>query len=191
MSLRTNCVLSALFAMIALVAVCGIAHAQSDFVTPGSDLDLSLPDYLAQAGPGAKLVAAGKLKIDKHRMVCGRRPTVMDPNFESWGGAYPGFVILNPKRLKELPTAVKLFIYAHECGHQFVGRNETAADCFGAKRGRRYGWLNEKGLDQVCAFISKLRGDAEHADGPERCKKIRICYREAAPRASRSGRNPQ
>jgi len=191
MKLGMNSVLSAALATMVLAAACGAAHAQTDFFAPSSDLDISLPDYLAQAGPQAKLVGAGKLKLDSHRMVCGKRPTVIDPNFESWGGAYPGFLILNPKRLKSLPTQVKLFIYAHECGHQFIGRDETAADCFGVKRGRRYGWLNQKGLEQVCQFISKLKGDAQHADGPTRCEKIRVCYREAAPRTSRTGQNPR
>lgn len=180
---------------IGIAVVCafaaGAALAQSDYVAPGSDLDVPLDQYLKDAGPDARLIKPGKLSIDRHRMLCGRRPTVMDPKFDSWGGAYPGYVILNPDRLKELPTPVKLFIYAHECGHQFVGRNETAADCFGVKRGRRYGWLDEKGLDQVCEFISKLKASAQHEAGPERCKKIRICYKEAAPRATRSGSNTQ
>ena len=162
------------------------AHAQSGLFQPQSDLDIALPDYLAKAGPDARLVEPGQLKIDDHRMVCGKRPTVIDNTFESWGGAYPGYLILNMERLKTLPTAVKLFIFAHECGHQFVGRNEDAADCFGVKRGRRYGWLTEEGLAQVCDFISKLKGDADHAAGPKRCEQMRQCYLDAAPRASRN-----
>lgn len=167
-------------------AMPGEVRAQADLVQAGSDLDISLPDYMAKAGPDVKLVEAGKLKIDDHTMRCGKRPTVMDPNFESWGGAYPGYLILNPKRLKALPTAVKLFVYAHECGHQFIGRDETKADCFGVKRGRRYGWLKEEGLAQVCDFISQLKGDADHAAGPKRCEIMRQCYLDAAPRASRN-----
>lgn len=162
------------------------AHAQSGLFQPQSDLDLSLPDYLAKAGPDARLIEPGKLKIDDHTMRCGKRPTVIDNTFESWGGAYPGYLILNMKRLEPLPTPVKLFVYAHECGHQFVGRNEEAADCFGVKRGRRYGWLKEEGLAQVCDFISKLKGDADHDAGPKRCEKMRQCYLQAAPRASRN-----
>lgn len=159
------------------------AYAQAE---GSSDLDIPLADYLAKAGPDAKLIEPGKLKIDKHRMVCGKRPTVIDPNFESWGGAYPGYLILNPKRMKGLPTPVKLFIYSHECGHQFIGRDEGAADCFGVKRGRRYGWLKEEGLAQVCDFISTLKGDADHAAGPKRCKQMRICYMEVSPRKARN-----
>lgn len=181
-------VLAVLFALL-MAGTPMPANAQSDFVEAGSDLDLSLADYLAKAGPDAKLIEPGKLKIDDYRMVCGKRPTVIDRNFESWGGAYPGYLILNPERLRTLPTPVKLFVFSHECGHQFVGRDESAADCFGVKRGRRYGWLNEEGLAQVCDFISKLKGDADHASGPERCKKMRMCYMDAAPRAARSPRN--
>jgi hypothetical protein len=162
------------------------ARAQADFVQGGSDLDIALPDYLAKAGPNVKLVEAGDLKIDGHTMICGKRPTVIDNTFDSWGGAYPGYLILNKERLKNLSTPVKLFVYAHECGHQFIGRNEEAADCFGVKRGRRYGWLTEEGLAQVCDFISKLKGDADHAAGPRRCEKMRRCYIDAAPRASRN-----
>lgn len=182
---------SAIFAAVlgaaALVTgTSGQAHAQADLLNAGSDLDLPLADYLAKAGPDAKLVEPGKLRIDDHRMICGKRPTVIDRNFPSWGGAYPGYLILNPDRLKGLPTTVKLFVYAHECGHQFVGRDEGAADCFGVKRGRRYGWLKEEGLAQLCDFISNLKGDADHAAGPKRCKKMRRCYLEAAPRAARN-----
>jgi len=175
-----------LSALIFLIGAPREVHAQSDFAEAGSDLDLSLADYLAKAGPDAQLIEPGKLKIDDYHMSCGKRPTVIDPNFESWGGAYPGYVILNPDRLKTLPTPVKLFVYAHECGHQFIGRDEGAADCFGVKRGRRYGWLKEEGLAQVCDFISNLKGDADHAAGPKRCEMMRRCYLEAAPRAARN-----
>lgn len=150
-----------------------------------SGINLTLEEYLERAGDDVRLVEPGETKIDGHTLFCGTRPTVIDPNFGSWGGAYPGFLILNPERMKGLPTAVKLFIYAHECGHQFVGRDEEAADCFGVKRGRRYGWLTERGLDQVCTFISGLKADSVHAAGPDRCEKMRACYKDAAPRASR------
>ena len=175
---------------ILLIATMQQAQAQTDLVEAGSGRDLSLAEYLAKAGPSAKLIEPGKLRIEGHRMICGKRPTVIDAKFESWGGAYPGYLILNPDRLKGLPTAVKLFVYAHECGHQHpsISRNEEAADCFGIKRGRRYGWLSQEGLAQVCDFISNLKGDAEHASGPKRCNKMRVCYMDAF-RAQRASRN--
>lgn len=182
----------AMAALVLAAAAPGTGRAQSDLAFPGtpggdaggpSDLDLPLEEYLDQAGPQARLVGVGELEIDGHRMLCGRRPTVIDPGFSSWGGAYPGYLILNPEQLEGLATVIKLFVYAHECGHQFRGRDEVAADCFAVKRGRRYGWLDTAGLERVCAFMEQLKGDAHHAAGPERCRKMRICYKEAAPRA--------
>ncbi len=149
-----------------------------------SGLDISLEDYMKEVGSRAKLIPKGQLVIDGARKFCGARPTVMDPKFDSWGGAYPGFVILNPDRLKGLPTAVKFYVYAHECGHQFVGRDEEAADCFAVKRGRRRGWLDATGMAQICAFISKLKGDGEHDAGTVRCEKMRACYNAVTPRSA-------
>ena len=53
--------------------------------------------------------------------MCGQRPTVLDNNLDDYGAAYPGFLILNPKLLNRVSTPVKMWIYAHECGHQFRG----------------------------------------------------------------------
>jgi hypothetical protein len=47
------------------------------------------------------------------------------------------------------------------------------------QRGVRYGWLDAKGMDQVCAFISTLKGDAVHPPGPRRCELMRACYAAA------------
>lgn len=163
-----------------------LAAAWSGGARAQSDLDLPLEAYMKQAGDRARLVAAGELRIDGQRVFCGRRPTVIDPGFDSWGGAYPGYLILNPRRLDGLSTTIKMFIYAHECGHQFVGRDETAADCFAAKRGRRYGWLDGNGVGEICRFMSTLKGDWDHAAGPDRCQKLKQCYRQAAPRAARN-----
>lgn len=165
-------------ATVALLLAAGVARASSD-------LELPLEDYMKQAGPEVKLVEPGDLKIDGQSMTCGKRPTVIDPKFDSWGGAYEGYLILNPVRLEGLNTVIKLFVFSHECGHQFVGRDEEAADCFAIKRGRRYGWLDEGGLEEICTFISKLKGDWDHPAGPDRCEHMRACYDAAAPRATR------
>jgi hypothetical protein len=88
-----------------------------------------------------------------------------------------------------LPTAVKFYIYSHECGHQFIGIDESAADCFAVKRGRRYGWLKPDGMDQICKFMWSHKGDSAHLPGPKRCELMRKCYDEAAPkRAKRKGK---
>ena len=135
----------------------------------------TVEEYVAHVGE-AKIVAPGKLMLDGYRLTCGRRPTVLDPNLDDYGAAYPGFLILNPKFIDRVPTAVKLWIYAHECGHQFRGPDEEIADCFAVQRGRRQKWLTTDGLDQICKFISPAIGSGMHLPGPERCKVMRRCF---------------
>ena len=163
-----------------LIATSGAARG-----SPSKNLTLSLAEYLTKAGKRAKLISPGKLAIDGQRMACGRRPTVIDPNFESWSGAYPGYIILNTKKIADLPSAVKYYVYAQACGYQFVGREVLAADCFAAKRGRRYGWLKPQGVDAICEFLGKMPGDKEYPPGSQRCEQVRRCFDEAAPRGKK------
>lgn len=133
-------------------------------------------EYVAHVGPEAKIVAAGDLKLDGRKMTCGQRPTVLDNQLDDYGAAYPGFLILNPRLISKVPTAVKQWIFAHECGHQFRGPDEETADCFAVQRGRRQGWLTVDGLDEICKFISPAKGDSMHFSGSHRCETMRKCY---------------
>lgn len=139
-------------------------------------------EYIARSGQGAKLVAPGDLEIDGRRIICGRRPTVLDDKLDDYGAAYPGFLILNPKLLDKVPASVKLWIHAHECAHQYRGPDEETADCFAVQRGRRQGWLTPEGLDEVCRFIAPAKGDAMHLSGSHRCEAMRRCYADPIPR---------
>ena len=87
------------------------------------------------------------------------RPTVIDNNLDDYGAAYPGFLILNKKLLGRVSMPVKLWIHAHECGHQFRGPDEDLADCFAVQRGRAERWLSLEGLEEVCRFISPAKGE--------------------------------
>jgi len=136
----------------------------------------TIDDYVKHAGPEAKIVPHGTLKIDGRTVNCGKRPTVLNSNFDSWGGAFPGFVILNTKKINGLSTAVKLYVYSHECGHQFEGPDETKADLFAIRRGVKWGWLDAVGMEDICAFISTLKGDSVHPPGSERCETMRKYY---------------
>jgi hypothetical protein len=133
-------------------------------------------EYVGHVGGDAKIVAAGQLKLDGQRLLCGQRPTVLDNNLDDYGAAYPGFLILNPKLLNRVSTPVKLWIYAHECGHQFRGPDEETADCFAVQRGRRQRWLTSEGLEEVCRFIAPAKGDTMHFSGSYRCEAMRKCY---------------
>src|SRR5262245_53556422 len=114
---------------IALCAACPVpAGAQWSGREGSTTSGPSLDDYVKDVGADAKVIPQGQLKIDGMSVTCGKRPTVMNPNFDSWGGAFPGFMILNNKKIMGLSTQTKLYIYSHECGHQFEGADETKAD---------------------------------------------------------------
>ncbi len=139
-------------------------------------------DSQAEAAPRKRVTAAGKYSVSGRRVTCGRVPTLVSRKFFDYGGAMPGLIIMNPRKLRRLPRQVRLFVYAHECGHQFIGRDEDAADCYGAKMARRRGWLNRRGLRQICKWLRPQAGDGVHSPGWRRCRNIRRCYRQAAPR---------
>ena len=138
----------------------------------------SVNEYAAHVG-NARIIPAGSLVLDGNKLICGRRPTVLDPSLDDYGAAYPGFLILNPKLISRVPTAVKLWIYSHECGHQFRGPSEELADCFAVQRGRRQGWLTTDGLKQICKFIRPAKGSNMHFSGPQRCSFMRKCFAES------------
>jgi hypothetical protein len=135
-------------------------------------------EYAAHVGGGAQIVNSGELKLDGRRLTCGQRPTVLDSQLDDYGAAYPGFLILNMRLMAKVSTPVKLWIFAHECGHQFRGPDEETADCFAVQRGRRQGWLTPEGLEEVCKFISPARGDSMHFSGGQRCDAMRRCYED-------------
>jgi hypothetical protein len=142
-------------------------------------------DYVERNGGGATIVPAGTLLLDGHRVSCGKWATVLDPNLNDYAASYPQFVILNMPYVGKVPTAVKLWIYSHECGHLFGGPDENKADCFAARRGHAAGWLDARGLEQVCSFISLARPDAMHASGTDRCVRMRECLRQVGVKSDR------
>ena len=162
-------------AIVLVAAVCAARCIAQE------DRDPSPEEYVRKVGGDAQIVPAGMLKIDGHTVLCGRRPTVLNSKLDDYGAAFQGYVILNPKLLAKLKsTPVKLWIHAHECGHQFRGPNEESADCFAVQRGRRQGWLTPQGLEEVCIFMSPSKGDNVHFTGTKRCEAMRECYADRA-----------
>ena len=170
-----------------LAAFSGRVYAQ-EWVFKGSTTGPTVDLYLEEAGPDASIVEHGALTIDGRRVNCGKRPTVLNPNFDSWGGAFPGFLILNTKKITGLSTQVKLYIYSHECGHQFEGADEIEADRFAIRRGVKWGWLDAQGMEDICAFISQLKGDSVHPPGPKRCDIMRKHYQTLIESEARTSR---
>ena len=107
----------------------GLHAAMADLRTPTPE------EYVEHVGGDATIVAAGEFKLDGYALYCGTRPTVVDSTLDDYGAAYPGYLIMNLKLLARVSTPVKLWIYSHECGHQFRGPDEATADCFAVQRG--------------------------------------------------------
>jgi hypothetical protein len=156
--------------LLALLAAAAIARAEDQSPTP--------EEYVAHVGGDAKIIASGEFQLDGIKLYCGTRPTVIDDTLDDYGAAYPGFLIMNMRLLTRLSTPVKLWIYSHECGHQFRGPDEETADCFAVQRGRRQGWLSPGGVEEICKFISPAKGDAMHFSGSHRCEYMRQCLME-------------
>jgi len=135
-----------------------------------------------QSAPEEKMLPAGHLKLAGRSMRCGRTPTLISHSFWDYGGAKKGVIILNPSKLDALPEAVRLYVYAHECGHQLFGRKETRADCYAVERGKREGWLTQSGMSEICTFLAPHHGDWVHPPGPRRCEIMTRCFDKAKPR---------
>jgi hypothetical protein len=42
----------------------------------------------------------------------------------------------------------------------------------------KWGWLDAVGMEDICTFISTLKGDAVHPPGPQRCDTMRKYYNQ-------------
>jgi hypothetical protein len=166
---------AAAFAGLSLFGAAGVWWLQQRHAAP------TAAEYLAKTGPGASFIPAGGLRFDGERFACGRFPTILNAKLDDYGAAYFGFVLLNPERFETLPLILKRYAYAHECGHQYVGYDEGEADCFAIRRGKAEGWLDAKGMDAICDFIGRSKGDAVHALGLRRCEMMRRCFARARP----------
>jgi hypothetical protein len=56
-----------------------------------------IDEYMKQ-WRNAKVVPPGSLKIDGRTLNCGKRPTVLNSYFDSWGGAFPASSFSIPRR---------------------------------------------------------------------------------------------
>jgi hypothetical protein len=161
---------------------CVLLQAASGSAQP-LKVDPTPQDYIERNGGGAEIVPSAQLVLDGYPVSCGRWATILDPNLTDYAASYPQFIILNMPYVGKQKTAVKLWIFSHECGHLFGGDDENKADCFAVRRGRAAGWLDAEGLDQVCSFISAARPDARHPGGADRCARMRQCTSPQQPAA--------
>ena len=155
--------------------------ALSGVLTAGLLAFVPVPSVL-EAAPKEKLLSAGKLKLAGRYVRCGRTPTLISHTFWDYGGAKKGMIILNPSKLEGLSKTVRLYVYAHECGHQKYGAKEIKADCYAVQRGKREGWLTRDGMTEICTFLKPHPGDWVHPPGPKRCEIMTKCFGQAKPR---------
>jgi hypothetical protein len=124
----------------------------------------------------------GAITISGRALKCGSVRNVLDSRLPNLGIASPGVLVMNPRLLTRQPQTVRLFVFHHECGHHHVGGNELKADCWAVGEGVREGWLDRKGLTQVCASFNDAPPTPTHPSGRARCSNIDRCFASATQR---------
>lgn len=119
------------------------------------------------------VVPPGMLTLDGFTAQCGAAPTFLVGNeLNDLAKANSTGIYLNIMALSGLPSGVKLFVYAHECGHYLYGPNENTADQFGIQIGKIQGWISPATLSQICGTVIMSPGDWTHLPGPARCSNM-------------------
>ncbi len=129
--------------------------------------------------------SAGSAIIGGKRMTCYAAEVVITDQAPGPGFAIAGQIIFNPKFLNQYPPLVQRLVFLHECGHQYIGPDETAADCWAVQRAKQQGWLTPATLNQACRALWHTEGDGTHLDGPVRCEALRQCYAVAPRRGAK------
>ncbi len=150
-------------ALAAAVVCAGLAAYAALLASPAS----------AQRPEGEAIELSGR------KVRCDNVEIVMDRRLPSEGAAAPGVLILNPRMLNEQPATVRLFVFHHECGHHHVGESELKADCWAVERGVRDGWLDQRGLKEVCNSFEDAPETSSHPSGRRRCRNIDQCFATA------------
>jgi hypothetical protein len=131
---------------------------------------------------------AGRAMIGGVMMSCYAANVVITDQADGPGFALPGEIIFNPKYLAAYPPIVQRLVFLHECGHQYIGNDETSADCWAVRAAKRQGWLTPAGLKQACRALWHTEGDGVHLAGPERCAALNSCYGAAPGSVKRARR---
>ena len=124
----------------------------------------------------------GAITMAGRALKCGSVRNVLDSRLPNLGIASPGILVMNPRLLTRQPQTVRLFVFYHECGHHHVGGNELKADCWAVGEGVREGWLDRKGLTQVCASFNDAPPTPTHPSGHARCGNLDRCFASASQR---------
>jgi len=123
---------------------------------------------------------AGTATIGGMKLSCHAAQVVVSNQVPGPGFSVPGVLMFGPRFLRAYPPLVQRLVFLHECGHQYVGTDESAADCWAVKAGKRQGWLTRSGLAQACKALWHTQGDGVHLAGPERCAALQQCFETAS-----------
>ncbi len=144
---------------------------------------LFLASVIAVLGLWPVAASAGTTTVGGARVSCYAAKTIIkDKRVPGPGYASQGVIYLGPQYLKAYPAVVQRFIFLHECGHQYVGADETGADCWATKIGKRQGWFSEAGVNSVCKAFWNTQGGQFHLPGPQRCQALKQCFADAPGR---------
>jgi hypothetical protein len=177
--------LGAFWIVFAPQAFAGGGRDEGVVVMGGSRALALLALALTSAVAGTVLPAAAQRAANNSVQLAGRTVRckdvriVTDRGIPSEGAQAPGVLILNPDMLNAQPATVRLFVFHHECGHHNVGDSELEADCWAVGQGVRDGWLDAKGLDQVCLSFEDAPETSTHPSGRRRCRNLDRCFASA------------
>lgn len=145
---------------------------------------------VARAAPGMTERRDGALEMDGRRLRCGNARSRLDAGLPNLGMSMPdaGLLVFNPALLRRQPRTVRMFVFHHECGHQYVGASELGADCWAVKRGVRDGWLGKSALGQICRSFGNGPATFTHPAGSTRCANLNRCFGVASAELERERR---
>lgn len=129
---------------------------------------------------------AGTAIIGGKRMSCRAAKVVINNKSPYIAYAEAGKIVLNRNKLRRYPATTQRVIFLHECAHQYVGYDETEADCWAVRYGKNRGWLSAKGISTVCRSFYNDPGSYAHLPGPARCEAMRVCFNNTKTRKRRA-----
>ncbi|MCX7356732.1 MAG: hypothetical protein NT015_01065 [Alphaproteobacteria bacterium] len=125
----------------------------------------------------AQTFPPGTFSIDGIPVVCGSNFVVLNPYLpDAAMNNMAGVISVNPNIVGQLPTVLKLFTFAHECGHSMVGLNEIGADCWAVRTGKEQGWFPPESFQYLVQLFANNPGDLNHPPGPARVQAMWNCY---------------
>ena len=91
-------------------------------------------EYVSQVGGDARIVPVGELKIDGYKVLCGRRPTVLDSKLDDYGAAFPGPRLRRTQLSRRgAPVSCRLTPACFTDARSSVGKGRCACVGYGVK----------------------------------------------------------